>query len=354
MYILPGMETRKVQLSGGTTYMISLPKSWASEHGIEAGSVLSLRPNEDGSLLVETESDNGTCDLSTTLDVATATETAIRQQVLSLYSIGCESVTLTDHTGHCASVHQAVEDTISGLSGFEMLESTEKTIRLTNLVDAENVDVRKISLRMRLVALAMQRDAVSAVTTGDKSLADRVVERDTEADKLFAMVTRYFRRALSDLREVEKLSQTRDNLYEYYYVCRQLERIADHAEKIAGFVTDPDAPTPDGYAEEISRIGDRSRTLVDNAADIVLAGGDLNDAQAVAEKRTSLVADIETVHRHLYEHNQSDEAYVAGMIFDSLRRTAEYGANIANIGTQRTLRKQAPNEESQSQMGRIK
>ena len=47
------METRKVQLSGGTTYTISLPKSWAEEQGIESGSLVSIHPNGDGPLLVD-------------------------------------------------------------------------------------------------------------------------------------------------------------------------------------------------------------------------------------------------------------------------------------------------------------
>lgn len=338
------METRKVQLSGGTTYMVSLPKQWANEHGIEAGSVLSLRPNGDGSLLVETNSVGGTCELSVTLDVGTATEAAIRQRILSLYTIGCESLTLTDRTGHDASAHQAVEAAIDGLSGFELLESTENRIKLTNLVDAQNVDVRKVSLRMRLVALAMQRDAISAITTDDVSLAERVIERDTEADKLFSMITRYFRRSLSDFREIEKLDQTRDGLFEYYYVCRQLERIADHAEKIASFVTDPEAPNLKGLKQEIASVGSRSRRVVDDAADVVLANGNLEDAQAVIEQCQELVNDIETLHRQLYDHDAPDEAYVGGMVLDSLRRTAEYGSNMADIGTQRTLRKQTPDD----------
>jgi phosphate uptake regulator len=331
------METRKVQLSGGTTFTVSLPKPWAEEHGIEAGSVLSLRPNGDGTLLVEATSGRESAELSATLDVAGAGESAVRQRVLSLYAIGCESLTLTDVSGHDQSVRQIVEDTVSGLSGFELLETTEHRIRLTNLVDARNVDIRKISLRMRLVALAMQRDAVSAVTQGDEELAARVVSRDTEADKLFTMVTRHFRRALTDLQETEKLGQGRDTLFEWYYTCRQLERVADHAEKISNFTTDPEAPTPGLFTEEITEVGNRSRRIVDDAADVVLAGGDLDDAQAVVDDCAELVADIETLDRELYRHDACDEAYVTGMILDSLRRTAEYGANIANVGTQQIL-----------------
>lgn len=46
------METRKVQLAGGSTYTVSLPKQWAEEHGVEAGAQLLVAPHDDGSLTV--------------------------------------------------------------------------------------------------------------------------------------------------------------------------------------------------------------------------------------------------------------------------------------------------------------
>lgn len=335
------METRKVQLSGGTTYTVSLPKEWAQEQGIEAGSVLSLRPNGDGSLLVETTSDRETEDRSARIDVSMADEGAVRQWVRALYAIGYESVTLVDSNGHDANRRQVIEETVDGLSGFELLEVTETRIKLTNLVDAENVDVRKITLRLRLVALAMHRDAVTAITEGDTDLAERVIDRDSEADKLFAMVTRYFRRALSDLQEVEKLDQSRDDLFEYYYTCRQFERIADHAEKIARFVTDPEAPLPKAFDEQLQRFGSRARSVIDDAADVILADGDVETAQASLAARDALEADIEVLDRDLYDHDAPEEAYVVGLVLDSLWRTAAYGGNVAALAVQQELRESA-------------
>lgn len=128
----------------------------------------------------------------------------------------------SDRSG--SDVREVIEDTVANLSGFELLETGDTKIRLTNLIDAENVDIRKSTLRLRLVMLGMHRDAVSAILTDDETLARRVIDRDNEADKLFAMVTRHFRRALTNLHEVEKLEYTRDELFEYYYVSRQFER----------------------------------------------------------------------------------------------------------------------------------
>jgi phosphate uptake regulator len=333
------METRKVQLSGGTTYTISLPKSWAQEHGIDAGSVLSLFPNGDGSLLVEAEVGRSSEERSTTVDVSTDSETAIRQWIYALHAVGFDTVTLVDRTGHSHEQRNVTEDTVANLSGFELLEANDTRIRLTDLIDAENIDVRKSALRLRLVMLGMHRDAVNAVLTDDETLAQRVIDRDNEADKLFAMLTRHFRRALTNLQEVEKLEYNRDELFEYYYVSRQFERIADHAEKIARFTLDPEAAIPVEFEGRIEELAESSRQVIDTAADAILADAGINGAHTAFTDRDELMADIRSLDRELYAHDDPAEAHVVGLLLDSIRRSAECGANIAGTAIQKAARK---------------
>ncbi|WP_336326498.1 PhoU domain-containing protein [Halovenus sp. HT40] len=332
------METRKVQLSGGTTYTISLPKSWAQEHSIEAGSTLRLYPNGDGSLLVETQTDRSVEQRTTTVDISTDSDHAIRQRIRAFHAVGFDEVTLLDRAGHSSEQRSVVEESLTGLSGFEMLEAGDTRTRLTNLIDADNVDVRKSTLRLRLVVLGMHRDAVTAVLNDDETLAKRVIDREREADKLFAMVTRHFRRALTDLQEVEKLESSRDELFEYYYISRQFERIADHAEKISQFTLDSEVTIPTDIREEIEALASRSRHIIDTAADVILANGDFEGALDALTARDKLQTESGDLDKQLYTHEDPAEAYVVGLILDSLRRTAEYGANIAEIGIEQVAR----------------
>jgi len=332
------METRKVQLSGGTTYTVSLPKAWAQEHGIEAGSVLSLHPNGDGSLLVEVTTDRSAADHTTTADVATDSPAALRQRIRALHAVGFDTVTLVDTTGHSDERRGLVEDTVTELSGFELLSAGDTRIQLTNLIDAENVDIRKSALRLRLVMLAMHRDAVSAVLNDDVELADRVAERDSEADKLFAMVTRHFRRALTDLHEVEKLDYDRDELFEYYYASRQCERVADHAVKMARFVHDTDATVPPEFADRLDSLAADARQVVDTAADVILTDAGIDAAHSALDRHERLAEEISDFDRELYSHDDPAEAYVVGLLLDSIERTAEYGTNVAGVAIQQSVR----------------
>ena len=45
-------ETRKIQITGGSTYIISLPKKWVAQNGLKKGNSLIIREEEKGSLTV--------------------------------------------------------------------------------------------------------------------------------------------------------------------------------------------------------------------------------------------------------------------------------------------------------------
>ena len=46
------MEGRKLQLAGGSTYVVSLPKRWVQGSGLKAGDTLFLETESDGSVSV--------------------------------------------------------------------------------------------------------------------------------------------------------------------------------------------------------------------------------------------------------------------------------------------------------------
>ena len=45
-------ETRKIQFTGGSTYIISLPKNWIAQNQLKKGSFIRLHEEEGGSLTI--------------------------------------------------------------------------------------------------------------------------------------------------------------------------------------------------------------------------------------------------------------------------------------------------------------
>jgi phosphate uptake regulator len=335
---VPTMETRKVQLSGGTTYTVSLPKSWATEQNIEAGSGLQLRPQSNGSLLIETTEIDGGVERAATVDISSSDVDGITQTIHALYVVGIDSITLVDRTNQVSEREKIVTDLVGRLSGIEVLETTDNEIVLQNLIDAESISIHKSVLRLKLIILAMHRDAMKAMTSGNRTLSQDVIDRDDEADKLFAMVTRYFRRSLSDLQEIERLGHSRDELFEYYYIARQFERVADHAVKIARLAS-AEYDLGDEVADTLSSYGERARTIVEHAANVVLSDTHVDMAYEATANSDQLVSEIDTFSHDLYGRKEPSEIHRISLLLESTKRTAEYGANIADMAIQQTARR---------------
>jgi len=54
------METRKVQVTGGSTYTVSIPKSWATDNGVSAGSTVEFYPEGDSLFMIPAGDDERT------------------------------------------------------------------------------------------------------------------------------------------------------------------------------------------------------------------------------------------------------------------------------------------------------
>jgi len=49
----PGEELRKVQVTGGSTYIVSLPKNWVEQMGLQKGSVVRINQKDDLTLCLQ-------------------------------------------------------------------------------------------------------------------------------------------------------------------------------------------------------------------------------------------------------------------------------------------------------------
>jgi phosphate uptake regulator len=333
------MESRKVQLAGGSTYTISLPKQWASEHDIEAGDRLRLYPHRDGSLVVRGEHDPAVETGAMTIagvNVDRRSRADVARTVRALYSVGFDAFRLAGFDPSDTRTRRTIGAVTRGLIGLEVIEETERHVLLRVLLDPGDVSIRRTVIQLRLVALSTQHDATTALETGDTELAEHVLERDDEADRLFRTVDRHFQRALSDLQEVDQLGLDRLTLFRYYTTARNLERIADHAEKVATIATRVRGVL-EAVIEEITGFARRSHGVVENAASVLLADGEIGAAYEALAARDDLAAEIESFDRRLYAEH-TPEAYPLGLVLDSIARTAEYGSNIAEGAIQQVLR----------------
>lgn len=329
------METRKIQLTGGSTFTVSLPKQWASEHGLEPGAQMHIYPHTDGSLIVRpTPTQNGSRESRISLTHLDEEDSA--RTVQAFYAAGFDEFTLVRSDGFETAQRNAITMAVSGLVGLEIVSESETSITLRSLLNTDDVSLRQTVIQLQRITLAMNERAMTAVADGDEALAARVCERDDEVDRLYGMVSRHYQRSLSDLQEIEQLGIDRPTIADYYTIARQLERVADHAEKIAETGLKLDEPSKE-LLTEVGALSRDARTIVKDASGVLVGGADVEMAYRALENRDRLAEELADLDRQLY-NDASPDRYLLGLILDSVRRTSEYGGNIAETMIQAAAR----------------
>ena len=331
------MDSRKVQLTGGSTYTISLPKQWAIEHGIEAGRRLHLYSNSDGSLTIRATTPQESESTTARVVVDGCTEDNLQRTVQALYGVGLDEFTLTIEDEFSAVRRQAATRAATKLIGPEVFEETDTSIVFRNIVNTSDESIRQSVLQLEYVTIWMHRNAIRALKNADTDRAERVIERDEEADRLFGLVNRCFQKSLTNLQEIEQLNLDRPTMFSYYTTARQLERVADHAEKIATTALRIDDPSAVNMLDELVSLADESREIVADAASVLLGSGSVEQAYTAFTRRDELLDTIKHLDRQLHDDSSSD-TYLLALVLDSVRRTAEYGGNIAEAMIQAYVR----------------
>ena len=326
------METRKVQVTGGSTYTVSLPKDWAKANDVSAGSIVEFHAEGDSLLLTPKREEERT---EGTLDVTGLTGDQLTRAVMTMYVSGFDIITLEPPRIEVPQ-RRTIRQATQGLVGLEVIEETSDRVVLQDLLDSSELSVHNAITRMRLVSLTMLSDAVTALIEGDDSLAHDVVERDDDVDRLWYMISRVFRSVLRDPTAASQIGLRRETCFDYQSSARQLERVADHATKIANLTLEI-GDVPDEVGAELQTLHDEAVAVPEQAMDALLED-DSSTATELANAAREQIAGIDDQTRvvdDLIRELDSQTAQVLGLVVDSLSRTADYGGNIAESALQK-------------------
>ncbi len=328
------METRKVQVTGGSTYTVSLPKDWATENGVSAGSVIEFYPEEDALLLTpksERERTEGQ------MDVSDLEGDQLIRAVMTMYVSGFDVIRL--EAGRITTdQRRAIREAVQGLVGVEVLEETNDSVVIQDLLDSSELSIHNAVTRMRLIARSMLEDAVTALVEDDDDLAQDVIERDEDVDRLWYAVARIFRTTLRSPLAAEEIGVSREECFDLHASARQLERVADHAAKIAEYALELDAVPPE-VANALGELHAESADIISEAMDALFTDDD-DEATDLANAARAEVPAVEDRTREADEVLREAEleprqAQALGLVVDSLSRAADYGGNIAESALQR-------------------
>ncbi|MUW15217.1 AbrB/MazE/SpoVT family DNA-binding domain-containing protein [Halorubrum sp. CBA1125] len=327
------METRKVQVTGGSTYTVSIPKTWATENDVEAGTEIEFHPDGDSLFLTPTSDEERT---RGTLDVADLTGQALTRAVMTMYVSGFDVIEL-EGAEITTDQRSTIREAVQGLVGLEVLEETRDRVVVQDLLDSSELSVHNAVTRMRLISLSMLEDAIAALADHDHDLARDVIARDDDLDRLWLVVSRIFRTTLRTPRAIEELGLPREECFDYHSSARQLERIGDHATKIAHLTLSIEEPLPEEVVEAVEELYEDAVDVIDGAMDALFDDDSEAATRRANEARASVRAIDERVRSidELLRSLDPTRAQLLGLVVDSVLRSADYGGNIAETALQK-------------------
>ena len=323
-------ESRKVQITGGSTYIVSLPKDWVRQKEIEAGDTLILSPRKDGSIVVSPEREYEKKANIKHLDITDEDQNSLIRELIGVYMAGYTKIELTAENSIKPELRRSIMDFTRMVIGPEVIEESDKRVILKDLIDPSEFSQKKGLRRMYLIVKNMHRDAISAFQEGNKELAQDIVQRDKDVDRLFWMITKHYNMLLSNPRLIETLDITSERSLSYMLVSRAMERIGDHAVRIAENVLNLkngfNGPLKDQIVEE----SDMAMEILEKSAEAFF-DEDLKCLNESIEMRTDLLEKNDELMNQI-KQEEKENVTPLSYIIESISRTGSYATDISEIG----------------------
>lgn len=328
-------EVRKIQFSGKSSYMLALPKKWIEEMGLSAGEQVIVTREGDLSIVItpkKATSTNGKAEATIIVSQKDSFGTIVRKMI-ALYLVGYNIIHIRPKEGALLSAQRdtAKQTVRKNFIGTELIADSAQEITVQVLISFSELNIDNALRRMFLITSSMHKDALTALRKIDADLAQSVIKSDDEVDRFSLFIIRQLKMAVQNERILKEtgLSSPRDCLG-YRLIEKSVERVADHACKIAQGSLTVKGPINEQVLAGIAELSDHAVKVFEESG-LALFKRDYYAADGVVEK-SKLIADMEKKLLAVIEQNEPvDSIQTIRLIIESIRRTAEYASDIAEI-----------------------
>ena len=330
------MEIRKIQRTGGSTYIVSLPKQWADHVGLTSGMNVGITTRADGSLLISPDISSPS-PTKKQLDVTDRTGDVLVREIIASYIAGFNVIELVSKR-ITAEQKQTIRQITHKLIGPEIVEETADRMIIQDLLNPVELSLRQSVQRMYLIASSMQIDAMHALASSDSDLAMDVSSRDDEVDRLYLLIEKQLRIMLRSGQVIDsQKDMTPDMSLDLSLAARPIEKIADHARKIALITISLGKQLPEDVVRMFKGAGQSASELVENSVDSLFLS-DIDKAHNSVQMKMEMNKALRAIDKKLITQDLRDALHLR-IVSDSIDRIGESGANIAEIAINSTISK---------------
>ncbi|MGQ9642192.1 MAG: PhoU domain-containing protein [Candidatus Bathycorpusculaceae bacterium] len=222
-------ELRKVQRTPTGTFFVCLPREWADHHGLQKGSVVAVNETSDGRLLIDPKYNVEPAPRIVTIKPGPY----LSREILGKYLLGFDIIHVEAKERISLEMRDTVKKAASQLIGLEIVEEDYSGIVLQCLLEPASFPPDKILRRNYTIVAGMHRDVLNSFVDVDLQLAQNVIARDDESNRLYFLLVRILRTIIQNPSLSEKLKVSPIECLDYRLAASLVEAIGDECVRIA-------------------------------------------------------------------------------------------------------------------------
>ncbi len=325
------IETRKVQITGGSSFIISLPKDWAASKNLKKGDPINIYTQSDGSLIINTSKIEKSEQKIKEFNLEMINNPIyLFRLLIGSYIIGYSMFIIQSKERISSDYREWINNFVKSTIGTEIFEEKPTIIKIKDLLNPIEIPLIDTIERMFLISQNMHEDAIKAFKNKNKAILREVIKRDFEVDRLNWMIARHSSLLINDFALSKQLKITQLDAIYFSLVSKFIERIGDHAVRISN------------YALKIINIEIDKETmnLIENASNYALEilkigidswmKNDIEKANSNIESISDLIDICENINKFAIQL-EGEASIAVSYIAESIRRTGEYSGDISEL-----------------------
>lgn len=231
------LEYRKLQVTGGSTYIVSLPRKWINDHGLTQSDVVGVEYLGTGEIQI-TPNEIKKLKRKAVIDLKKYPSGSLYDYLIGVYVSGCDIIEIKQKGGLGTKVVRIVRKFLRDTRGMEITNHTSDTLEIISLLNPNELPLQVSLNRMYLLVTSLVEDTLAVINGEDIDSISDYEDRERQIDARRLLVDRQVAMALNSPIIERTLGVGRYQAMEHASMARALERMGDHAHILSSLVYD--------------------------------------------------------------------------------------------------------------------
>lgn len=282
------MEVRKLQLIGGSSFMVSLPKNWVKENELKRGDEIFLKVENNIITIYPKKFFEVSRVASVKIEkLPRYDEKFLRRYIYALYIQGIDEILIEDPNINARLISK-VGEIMKDLIGMEIIDASDGFIKL-KCMTAVDFDVYGVVRRMTQIIKNMLQTI--KYSTQDSSFIKDVRSLENDANRLYLLAVRQEHRLIREFSSPTRWNELR-LILGIRTVAKLLEEIADSLRDFSNYLLkiNPKEKIID-HLDEVEKSFEKVCEAYFNS-DVKLAEDSIEDLEKIEERLTDVEGEL--------------------------------------------------------------